>query len=411
MPLPVRGRGGRGLVADVDARVQSDRHQRARGVGLDDAQPQGLRHVAGILDLQHVGPARRADAQRIGFPTHVGRGGAGLELRDIAQRVMDGLAHAVAQGAAQSAGQSRQGRQLDLFPPAGTGGVDFQDLGQFSAGFERGRLPRNDDKLHPPIGDRPLPTQRLAQGPRPTAVLLGRDLDVVNALLFRQGQLQRNRLPRCRAHPARWTTIAAAGRRATGPGSARGCRRPRAAGAERPRSACVSPGEKTIEGCEMRTRSESPGARRTSRRFSRLSSCRLRNSLEMSAKGTSICGPRMPGNGPDGNFDLRPVRLAGFVELHDELGIGRGGDDDIDAVIGPRRALADHQAAVLQPHRARLVGLDPQRPRLGNGPAADGDRAFPEFFGSATPGDANHHRVVGVGEGRQEQQEEKTAAA
>ena len=33
--------------------------------------------------------------------------------------------------------------------------------------------------------------------------------------------------------------------------------------------------------------------------------------------------------------------------------------------------------AVLQPHRARFVGLDPQRPRLGNGPAAYGDRAFP----------------------------------
>ncbi len=43
-----------------------------------------------------------------------------------------------------------------------------------------------------------------------------------------------------------------------------------------------------------------------------------------------------------GHFDLRRlVRIAGGGELHDEPGIGRGGDDDVDAVIGPRRALAD----------------------------------------------------------------------
>ena len=222
--------------------------------------------------------------------------------------------------------------------------------------------------------------------PRPAAVLLGRDHDVVNALLFRQGQLQRNRLPRCRrAHPARWTTIAAAGRRATGPGSARGCRRPPAAGAERPRSASFRRERRPSTECDMRTSSESPGARRTSRRFSRSSSCRLRNSLEMSARGTSICGPCC--GSPRGTSTA-----AGELQSH-ELGIGRGGDDDIDAVIGPRRALADHQAAILQPHRARFVGLDPQRPRLGNGPAADGDGAFPEFFASATPSDANHHAL------------------
>ena len=85
--------------------------------------------------------------------------------------------------------------------------------------------------------------------------------------------------------------------------------------------------------------------------------------------------------------------VAGGSELHDELGIGRGGDDDIDAVIGPRRTLTDHQAAVLQPHRARFVGLDPQRTRFVNGPAADGDGAFPQFLASTAPSDANHHRL------------------
>ena len=71
------------------------------------------------------------------------------------------------------------------------------------------------------------------------------------------------------------------------------------------------------------------------------------------------------------------LRVAGGGNLHDEFGIGRGGDDDIDAIIGPRRALTDQQAAFLEPHRARFVGFDSQRPGFGNGPAADGDRTFP----------------------------------
>ena len=200
VPLPMRRGRGRGLVGDVDARVQSDRHQDTCGVGLDDAQPKGLRHIAGIVDLQQARPPHGTDVQRIGLPTDVGRDGTGLELRDVAQTVMDRFAHAVAQRAAQAAGEPGQGRQLDLFPPTGTGGIDLQQLRQFAGGLDR-RLPARDHhELHAALGDRPRPVQRLAQGTLPAAALLGRDDDIVNALLFRQREFQRHALATADMH-------------------------------------------------------------------------------------------------------------------------------------------------------------------------------------------------------------------
>ena len=362
MPLPVRRRGGGRLVANVDARVQSDRHQRARGVGLDDAQPQGLRHVAGILDLQHVRPSGRADAERIGFPTYVGRGGARLELRDIAQRVMDGLAHAVAQGSAQSAGQSRQRRQLDLLPPAGTGGVDFEDLAQFSAGFDGRRLRRNDDQLHPALGDRPLPAQRLAECPRPAGVLLGGDHDVVNALFFRQGQFQRNGFPAAAHVLFAGPQLPLLGVEQLGLDLHAGVGRH----GQQVRN--------DLEAHRLAGRKDHRGMRDADQQ--RIARCAADQQAIFAVVELQVA--ELGGDVGQGNFDLRPaLRITRGGELHNELGVGRGGDDEIDAVVGPRRALADHQPAVLQPHRARFVGLDPQRPRLGNGPAADGDGAFP----------------------------------
>ena len=116
----------------------------------------------------------------------------------------------------------------------------------------------------------------------------------------------------------------------------------------------------------------------------------------------------LAGNIGEGDFDLRRLlRGVGGGELHDEFGVGGSGDDEVDAVVGPRRSLADHEAAVFQPHRARLIGLDSQRARLGDGPAADGDRAFPQFFSAAAPGDANHDGLVGVSKDRRQPEQTK----
>ena len=305
---------------------------------------------------------------------------------------MDGLAHAVAQGAAQSAREPRQGRQLDLFPPAGTGGVDFEDLGQFAAGFAGRLLPRNDDELHPPLGDGPLPMQRLAQGPRPAAALLGRDHDVIDAFLFRQGKFQRNGFP------------AAADVLLAGPQG------PLLGVEQLGLDLHVGVGR---HGQEVRDDFESHGlaGREDHRRAGHADEQRI---ARRAADEEAILAvverqvAELAGDIGEGDFDLRPgPRIAGGGELDDELGLGRGGDNDIDAVVGPRRALADDQPAVFQPHRAGLVGLDPQRARLGNGPAADGDGAFPQFFCSAAPGDANHDGVVGVRERAHDEQQEK----
>ena len=122
-----------------------------------------------------------------------------------------------------------------------------------------------------------------------------------------------------------------------------------------------SPGEKTIDGCDVRTNSGSPGG-----------------AVHEQAVGAFVQRhvAELAGDVGQGNFD--PLVLAAATRRWRrsctiQLGVGRSGDDQVDAVVGPRRAPLDQQAAVLQPHRARFVGLDPQRTRLETAAAADGD--------------------------------------
>ena len=68
------GIAGQGIVGGVDAGVESDRRDGARGIRFDDADAERLAEVAGIFDFQQMRQAGLGSRQRIRDPSGIGRG-------------------------------------------------------------------------------------------------------------------------------------------------------------------------------------------------------------------------------------------------------------------------------------------------------------------------------------------------
>ena len=341
------------------------RRHRPGGVRLDDADAQGLRHVAGIVHFQDVRPAGLADRQPVGLPTHVGRVGVGAQLGQLAQRVPPRLQAVVAQ---RPLPQPRQPglRQLQLrqlvefLEPARIGRIDLHHLRELAIGPRRRRPLRTEhQQLHPPLGDRPFPVQRLADRLRPVRIVHRRDRHVVDALVARARGFPGGSSPRGR--PARRAAATKAP-----------CRRreeldldPRPAALGQRQAVRLERALERLAGGEHQavarelTRSESPGARITSRRLPRLSSSLLTNSPERSASGISMVVGR--------------VGIVGGRELHEQLRRRRGGNQHVDAVVAARAALADDELLRRRPDRRRATSSRARRPRC---PTAAARRAI-----------------------------------
>ena len=386
-------RGGRQnrLRPAIHAGIQADGHHRPGGVGLHDADAQRLRHVAGIVHFHDVRTAGLSDRQPVRLPTHVGRVGVGVELDQVAQRVRFGLEAVVPQRPLPQPRQPGLGqlqlRQLvEFLEPPRIGRIDFHHLRELAIGPRAGRpLRAKHQQLHPPLGDRPLPVQRLADRLRPVGIVHGHDGHVVNALLAGQGDFQRNLRLVAGLHVV--------------------LLRPQflPAAAEKldldPCPAVFGQGqevriERTLEhlaGGEHQAVAGKANPERIARRAHQQQAIAAVVEFLVHELAGQIRKRRLDGRGPRG--------IVGRRELHAQLRRAGRGHQHVHAVVAARAALLDHQLLTAagiagKPHRAGLVGLDAQRLRLRERAVAYGDRALPQAVRAAAPGDPHAH-VVG----------------
>ena len=116
---------------------------------------------------------------------------------------------------------------------------------------------------------------------------------------------------------------------------------------------------------------------------------------EAVAVGVELQSAEVAGKVAQGDFVLRgALGVVGSGQVHLQFRVRGGADQDVHAVIDAGASLADEEMAVFQPHRARLIGFDPQWTNLRERALADGDGPFPEPQGAA-PDDADPHRRAG----------------
>ena len=385
--LPVRlGRHGDQFLGVVEARPGLQRRERAGRVRLQHADPHGLRHVARILHLQNVWAAGLVDRQPIGLPTDVGRVGVGLQLGQLAQCVGAGLQAAVPQRALPRPRQTRLGQRharqfRQLLVPTRIGRIDLQHLRQLVGGMRVRRPPRIDHhQLHPPLADRPPPTQRLPDRLRPVRAGRGGDDDVVNALFVGQLRLEGN------------------ARRVVGLGFllfrpellfSHEQLRPDADPLVRGhgKSSRLDAELELLAGGEDQIVALEADAEQIARRPHR---------QQTVSPLVQLLVDEIAGEIGQGNVDRRrSLGLVGGRESQQQFRARRGGHQHVRPVVSAGTALAETEfravapRGVRDPHRARLVGFEPQRPRLRERSLADRDGSMPEAVLAAAPGDAD----------------------
>ena len=213
MPLGTRRRGVHGG-GHVHARMQADRRDHARRIGLHDADAQGLRRDARILDLHHVRHADAGDGQRIRLPT------ARQQLDELPAGSLAQAAQAVADGRFAAA----RVRPRQPFPVRQLGKRFPESSGGAAGGWARrtggaGRctgihlrlrlghhLPRGGSHRrrlgtkHHQLDD---PSREVLGGrePRGQTPFAERDVQIVNAFLIGHHQRPRTRFLRFAVRP------------------------------------------------------------------------------------------------------------------------------------------------------------------------------------------------------------------
>ena len=229
-------------------------------------------------------------------------------------------------------------------------------------------------QLHFPLDDHPLPIQRGADRARPARGVDGLDVEVVDALAVGQGDDQRDarRLAGQDLGPLAGPCLPPLGRR----DELR----------LQPDLGVVGDGQEVRLDLHPHLFAGGEDQRVAGHADPQLVARRAADPQAVFAgiegQIDKLAGKVAQGDGGDG--DGRPApRIVGGGQVDQEFCVRRGGHQHVDAVVVAGAALADGQAAVFQPHRPRLIGLDAQGTGFGERAPAHGDGALPPPLGAA----------------------------